>query len=77
VAAYHDQLRLPLRELEQTQGWEEGFLEAALERVLDTGDPSFQQQLELRVEAFMDSRGIAHQWGPEDDLQPVKEHRFT
>jgi hypothetical protein len=74
---YHDQLRLPLRELEQTQGWEEGFLEAALERVLDTGDPSFQQQLELRVEAFMDSRGIAHQWGPEDDLQPVKEHRFT
>lgn len=74
--AYHDQLRGPLGELEQAQGWEPGFLAAALTRVLDTGDPSFQQELELRVEALMESRGIAHQWGPADDLQPVKEHRF-
>lgn len=74
--AYHDQLRGPLGELEQAQGWERGFLATALTRVLDTGDPSFQQELELRVEALMESRGIAHQWGPEDDLQPVKAHRF-
>jgi hypothetical protein len=73
---YHDQLRGPLRELEQVQGWEHGFLGAALTRVLDTGDPSFQQELELRVETLMESRGIAHLWGPEDDLEPVKEHRF-
>lgn len=74
--AYHDQLRGPLGELERAQGWEQGFLAAALTRVLDDGDPSFQQELELRVEALMESRGIAHQWGPEDDLEPVKEHRF-
>jgi len=74
--AYHDQLQVPLRELEQAQGWEEGFLEASLQRVLETGDPSFQQELELRIEAFMESRGIEHQWGPEDDLAPVKAHRF-
>jgi hypothetical protein len=73
---YHDQLRAPLGELERAQGWEHGFLGAALTRVLETGDPSFQQQLELHVEALMESRGIVHQWGPEDDLAPVKAHRF-
>lgn len=73
---YHDQLRGPLSELERAQGWEQGFLGAALTRVLETGDPSFQQQLELRVEALLESRGIAHQWGPEDDLAPAKAHRF-
>jgi hypothetical protein len=25
----------------------------------------------------MESRGIAHQWGPEDDLEPVKALRFA
>jgi hypothetical protein len=35
-----------------------------------------QQELELRVEALLDSRGIAHEWGPEDDLEPLKQHRF-
>lgn len=74
---YHDQLRGPLRELEQRQGWEQGFLGASLTEVLDTGDPSFQQELELRVEALMESRGIAHQWGPDDDLEPVKALRFA
>ena len=34
------------------------------------GDPTFQQELELRVEALLESRGVGHQWGPEDDLQP-------
>jgi hypothetical protein len=74
---YHDQLRGSLGELERTQGWEDGELGAALQRVLDTADPSFQQQLELRVEALMETRGISHQWGPEDDLEPVKALRFA
>ena len=46
-------------------------------RVLATGDPTLQQALELRVEALFESRGIAHQWGPEDGLDAVKEHRFA
>ena len=73
---YHDQLRGPLEALERAQGWEEGFLRDTLTRVLATGDPTLQQALELRVEALFDSRGIAHQWGPEDGLDIVKEHRF-
>ena len=73
---YHDQLAGPLRELEPAQGWGEGELADALLRVVRDADPTFQQALELRVEALMESRGIAHQWGPEDDLQPLKEHRF-
>lgn len=74
---FHDQLAAPLREVELAQGWEEGFLELALTRLVDGGDPVFQQELELRVEALMDARGIAHEWGPDDDLQPLKEHRFA
>ena len=77
LAPFHDQLAEPLRELEQLQGWEEGFLAGAFVRVLATGDPTLQQELELRVEGLFDSRGIAHQWGPEDGLDAVKEHRFS
>jgi hypothetical protein len=77
AAPFHDQLTAPLRELERLQGWEEGFLAGAFVRVLSTGDPTLQQELELRVEALFDSRGIAHQWGPEDGLDAVKEHRFS
>jgi hypothetical protein len=73
---YHDQLGRGLAELERAQGWEEGFLALGFTRVLATADPAFQQELELRVEALMASRGIAHQWGPEDDLEPVKALRF-
>ena len=51
--------------------------DALLRLVLATGDPTLQQALELRVEALFDSRGIAHQWGPEDGLDAVKEHRFA
>ncbi len=76
LAPYHDQLRVPLLELERAQGWEEGFLADALTLVLATGDPTAQQTLELRVEAMLDARGIEHQWGPEDDLEPAKRHRF-
>jgi hypothetical protein len=73
---YHDQLRGALATLERAQGWEEGFLADTLTRVLATGDPTIQQALELRVEALFESRGIAHQWGPEDGLDIVKELRF-
>jgi hypothetical protein len=73
---FHDQLGAPLRELEATQGWEEGYLSESLLRVLATGDPPFQQELERRVEALLESRGIAHEWGPEDDLEPLKAHPF-
>jgi hypothetical protein len=76
LAPYHDQLRGPLEELERAQGWEPDFLAASLTRVLATGDPTAQQQLEARVEALLESRGVSHQWGPEDDLQPAKEHDF-
>ncbi len=75
-APFHDQLSSPLRELERVQGWEDGFLADAFVRVLATGDPTLQQALELRVEALFDARGIAHQWGPEDGLDVVKEHAF-
>ena len=75
-APFHDQLRGPLRELELAQGWGEGYLAETLSRVLATGDPRLQQQLEARVEAFFDGRGIAHQWGPEDGLDAIKEHDF-
>ena len=76
LAPYHDQLRTPLQALERAQGWEDGFLAETLTRLLATGDPTLQQALELRVEALFDARGIAHQWGPEDGLDIVKEHRF-
>jgi hypothetical protein len=76
LAPYHDQLRAPLSQLEREQGWEEGYLTGALTGVLTTGDPTLQQELEHRVEALFDARGIAHQWGPEDGLDEVKEHRF-
>lgn len=74
---YHDQLATSLGELERAFGWEEGFLAGVLSDVLATGDPTRQQELELRVEALLDSRGIAHEWGPEDDLEPVKALRFA
>jgi hypothetical protein len=73
---YHDQLAGPLADLEQAQEWQAGELGDLLLRLVRDADPSFQQELELRVEALLDSRGVAHQWGPEDDLQPLKEHRF-
>lgn len=74
---YHDQLRPALAELERAFAWEDGFLGEVLLDIATTGDPTSQQQLELRVEALFDSRGIAHQWGPEDDLEPVKAHAFS
>ena len=71
---YHDALSGELAALEEAQGWEAGFLERALVRLLESGDPTFQQELERRVERLMDSRGVRHEWG--DDLEPLKQLRF-
>jgi hypothetical protein len=73
---YHDQLAGPLRDLEPLQGWGTGELADGLLRLVRDADPTFQQELELRVESLLESRGVQHQWGPDDDLQPLKEHRF-
>jgi len=73
---YYDQLAAPLTELEPLQGWSAGELSNVLLRLVRDADPADQQELELRVESLLESRGIEHQWGPEDDLQPLKEYRF-
>ena len=69
-APYLDQLDPALPEIERAQGWEDGYLRAALLRLLGDGEPAFQRELEARVEALMDARGFAHEWG--DDLEPLK-----
>jgi len=67
---YFDSLTERLPEVEDAQGWEPGFLCAAVKRLLETGDPTFQQQLEARIEDLLASRGLRHEWG--DDLEPFK-----
>jgi hypothetical protein len=71
---YLDHLTDALPPIEQAQGWPSGFLTTALTRLVSDGDPTFQQQLEQRVESLMDSRGIHHEWG--NDLEPLKALRF-
>jgi hypothetical protein len=71
---YHDMLAPTLHGLELAQGWPGGYLTTALTRLVADGDPSFQQELEGRVERLMTSRGVAHEWG--DDLEPLKALRF-
>ena len=71
---YHDNLAEHLPDIEEAQGWPPGYLQDALLRLVRDGDPTFQQQLEDRIERLMDSRGIAHEWGTE--LEPLKAMRF-
>jgi hypothetical protein len=71
---YLDALEPELPAIERAQGWEDGFLRAALLQLAGDGDPAFQQQLEARVEALLAARGFAHDWG--DDLEPLKVFRF-
>ena len=71
---YHDQLAAALPRIEEAQGWPRGFLSEALLRLVDGGDPTFQQELEARVETLMSARGVQHEWG--DDLTPLKAHAF-
>jgi hypothetical protein len=67
---YLDALEPALPAIEDAQGWEAGYLRAALLRLTEAGDPAFQRELEASVEALMDARGFAHEWG--DDLEPLK-----
>lgn len=71
---YHDSLAAHLPLLEEAQGWQPGYLQDALLRLVRDGDPAFQQQLEERVELLMASHDVAHEWG--DDLEPLKALRF-
>lgn len=71
---YFDSLTARLPEIEEAQGWQPGFLCTAVLHLLETGDPTFQQQLEARLEDLLGSRGILHEWG--DDLEPLKALRF-
>jgi len=70
---YLDALEPALPAIERAQGWEDGFLASAALRLLD-GDAAFEQELETRVEALMDARGVPHEWG--SDLEPLKALRF-
>ncbi len=71
---YFDSLTVRLPEIEEAQGWEAGFLSAAILQLLGTGEPALQQRLEARVEDLLASRGVLHEWG--DDLEPLKLLRF-
>ena len=71
---YHDNLAALLPPIEQAQGWPPGYLGDALKRLVRHADPTFQQELEARVEDLMNNRGIQHEWG--DDLEPLKAIRF-
>ena len=71
---YFDGLWASLPEIELAQGWEPGFLRTAILELLQSGDPSFQQRIEQRVEDLMSSRGVRHDWG--SDLEPLKALRF-
>jgi predicted nucleotidyltransferase len=67
---YHDLLGPALPDIEQAQGWPNGYLSMALSRLVGDAEPIFQVEVEERVERLMTSRGVAHEWG--DDLAPLK-----
>jgi len=71
---YHDNISRALPDIERAQGWPAGYVSMALSRLAGDADPSFQQQLEDRVQRLMTSRGVEHEWG--DDLEPLKALRF-
>lgn len=72
---YHDGLAAHLPQLETALGWPPGYLSDALLRLVRDGDPTFQQELEERVERLMTDNGIAHEWAV-DELEPLKALRF-
>ena len=71
---YHDRLIHQLDTL-TSQGWPPGYLHDALLRLVQTGDPTFQQELEARVEALLRARGFeVNLW--EGEIDRVKAFRF-
>ncbi|TMB82370.1 MAG: nucleotidyltransferase domain-containing protein [Chloroflexi bacterium] len=73
VAPYPDQWSARLAELD-AQGWQSGFFQTAVLRLLYAPDPPFQQMLERRVGRLMESRGVRHQW--RYDLQRLRAVRY-
>jgi len=71
---YHDRLSADLTRIERSQGWPPGYLGVALLRLAHDADPTFQQELQGRVEVLMTARRIPHDWGT--DLEPLKALRF-
>ena len=71
---YHDSLGAQLPQIEKAQGWPPGYLQDAVLRLVRDGDPTFQQDVERRVEELMAGKGIAHEWG--NELEPLKALRF-
>jgi len=68
---YHDELERSIPEVEAELEIE---LLEDMRKIVSTGDPSTQQDLETRVENFMTARGIAHDW--EDALDKLRAWRF-
>lgn len=71
---YHDNLAEHLPQFEAAQGWPPGYLREALLRLVRDGDPTFQQEVEGRVEELMTRNAVEHEWG--NDLEPLKALRF-
>ena len=72
---YHDNLAAHLPQIEEAQDWPRGYLSDALLRLVRNADPTFEQEVEARVENLMTSRQIQHEWG--GDLEPLKELKFA
>jgi hypothetical protein len=71
---YHDRLVVQLPLLDG-QGWPPGYLAAALLRLVETGAPTLQQELERQVEALLYARGFAPDlWG--DEIAQLKAWQF-
>jgi hypothetical protein len=71
---YHDRLVYQLDTL-ASQGWPPGYLHDALLRLVQTGDPKLQQELEARVEALLRARGFeVNLW--EGEIDRVKAFHF-
>ena len=71
---YHDALVAELPTVGTAQGWKQNELCEALLRLVETGDPTLQQELERRVESLLRERCFEHEWG--GDLEPLKALRF-
>ena len=71
---YHDRLVGQLGTL-ASQGWPPGYLHDALLRLVQTGDPRFQQELEAKVEMLLRARGFeVNLW--EGEIERVKAFHF-
>jgi hypothetical protein len=72
---YHDRLAARLVNL-GGQGWPPGYLTATLLKIVQTGAPTLQQELEARAEARVRARGYeVDLW--EGEIACVKAWRFA